>query len=210
MGSTRKTLTFNPDWASKLILSIAAAALVSAGCVHKTKALRKQVSRYEGDGIITDASLAVFPIARSPGFRISFPGFDPKKDCEREYTFRGVPKIKHYASAICVRFPGPYSPDLDEIKKRVTSVLSYSISDEAGNVLTNQNVTFSNAWWSWSGGRGAGVFGLWVERPGQYGMQNSFYFEPTNRYTLRIKYEPGSAPPQTTNMFILIENGGHI
>jgi hypothetical protein len=212
VNSTRKSPALNLCLANKLILCVVAATLAFVGCVYKTKALRKQVTRYEGDGLIRDASLTVFPITRIPGFRISFPGFDPNLPYQSTYTFKGVPKTKSRESMLYVRFPGLYSPELDELKKKVTAVLSYTILDEGGNVLTNQDITFSNAWWSWAGGGGQGIFGLWVDRRPDdlYGAQNTFYFDPTNRYTLRVKYEPGTSPPQTTNMFISIENGGRI
>jgi hypothetical protein len=206
VNSTRKAPALDPRLATKLLLCIAAATLVFAGCVYKTKALRKQVSRYEGDGVIKDASLTVFPITRIPGFRISFPAFDPNLPYQSTYMFKGVPKTKSRESMVYVRFPRRYSPDLDEIKKGVTSVLSYTLLDQGGTVLTTQEIVFSHAWWSgnWE------TFALWVEKPREYGAQNTFYFDPTNRYTLRVKYEPGPSPPQTTNMFISIENGGHI
>ena len=205
VSTTRKAATDISRRANELILCITAAALIFPGCIYKTKALRKQVSRYQGDGVITDTSLTVFPLVRIPGYRIDFPGFDQNSPNQSTYTFKGVPKTRGAESVIYVRFPGRYSPDLDEIKKSVTSVLSYTVLDQSGTVLTTQEIVFSNAWWSGSWD----TFALWVQKPGDYGAQNTFYFDPTNGYTLRVKYEPGT-PPATTNMFISIENGGHI
>ena len=193
----------------KFSVHIVCVALVLTGCVYKTGALRKQISHYQGDGTISDASIAVPPFFSGPGFRIIFDGFDPSRAYEGSYRLNGVPKTKYGESTIYVRFPGDWSPELDSTKKRVTAVLSFAILDESGVVLKSQEIAFSSAVWSWQGAGGDGVFGLWVKDE-PYGAKNRFYFDPAKQYQLRVSYVPGSVPPQTTNMFLSIENGGRI
>src|ERR1039457_4449284 len=105
-------------------------ALLTSGCVYRTGALRQQVRKYQGEGVITDASIGSPPFFWSPGFRIVFPSFDPTKPSEHSYQLKGVPKTKYGASTIYVRFPGDWSPDLDHAKTKITAVLSLAILDE--------------------------------------------------------------------------------
>ncbi len=185
-------------------------ALGLTGCVYKTGALRNQISHYKGDGTITDASIGAPPFFWGPGFRLVFPGFDPSKSYEHSYQLNGVPKTKYGASTIYVRFPGDWSIDLDKEKTNITAVLSFTVLDENDTVLKSQEVKFSTADWSWAGGAGVGVFGLWVyDRPNNR-TENIFNFAPAKSYRLKIVYTPGPVPPQTTNMYISIENGGRI
>ncbi len=192
----------------KSVRYILCLALSLTGCVYKTGALRRQISHYEGDGAIRDASIGAPPFFWGPGFRIVFPAFDPRKPYEHSYQLKGVPKTKYGESTIYVRFPGDWSPDLDSVKQKVTAVLSFNILDGNGVVLKSQDIVFSRAIWSWSGG--AGDFGLWVQNENGYGAKNDFYFDPPKRYTLQIVYVPGSVPPPTTNMYVTIENGGYL
>jgi hypothetical protein len=159
---------------------------------------------------MTDTSIGSPLFFRSPGFRIAFPGFDPAKPFENSYQLGGVPEIKHAASTIYVRFPGNWSPDLDQTKTNITAVLSLSIFDENHILLKSQDVIFSKAVWSWSGRGGKGEFGLWVHNPGHNGSETGFTFDPAKTYTLRVIYTPGMVPPSTTNIYLTIENGGRI
>jgi hypothetical protein len=182
-------------------------ALISTGCVYKTGALRSQVRHYDGDGVINDASIEAPPFFLAPGFRIVFPAFDSRKPYEHSYVLKGVPKTKYGASTIYVRFLGNWSADVDKFKERVTSTLTFSILDEDGTILKSQDVVFKTAVWSWEGGGGDGVFGLWVHNRDRYDY-NDFYFDPAKRYILRIIYVPGSVPPQTETIYVTVENGG--
>jgi hypothetical protein len=187
-----------------LLISLA----LCTGCVYRTGALRQQVCMYRGEGVINDVSIGAPPFFWSPGFRIIFPGFDPNKPFECSYQLKGVPKTKYGASTVFVRFPGDLSPDLDHAKTKITAVLSLAILDENHNVLKAQNVDFSTAVWSWKGGGGEGEFGLWVENPDNNGTETDFKFNPAKTYTLKVIYKPGLVPPQTTKIYITVENGG--
>jgi hypothetical protein len=186
----------------------ACVALFLVGCVHKTGALREQISHYQGDGTIRDVSFAAEPFFSGPGFRIAFAGFDPRKPYEGSYRFKGVPKTKYGESTIYVRFPGDLPPDLDA-KKNVTSVLSFSILDQKGALLKSQKFVFNSVVWSWQQSATSGLFGLWIQGDA-YGAKNRFYFEPAKEYQLQFTYAPGATPPQTTNMYLTIENGGRM
>jgi hypothetical protein len=183
-------------------------ALLASGCVYKTGALRRQVHQYQGEGMITDASIGAPPFFWGPGFRIVFPSFDPSRPYQHSYQLKGVPKTKYGASTIYVRFPGNCSPDLDRAKTKITAVLSFAILDENHAVLKSQDVDFSKAVWSWEGGGQPGVFGLWVYDRANNRTENVFTFDPAKLYTLRIVYKPGLVPPQTTNIYVTVENGG--
>jgi hypothetical protein len=186
-------------------------ALLASGCVYETGALRHQVLHYKGDGVITDASIGAPPFFWGPGFRIVFPGFDPGKPYEHYYQLKGVPKTKYGASMIYVRFPGDWSPDLDRAKTNITATMSFEILDENRAVLKSQNVDFRTAVWSWEGGGGEGLFGLWVNNQSSNSAENEeFTFDPAKSYILRIVYTPGLFPPQTTNIYVTVENGGRI
>jgi hypothetical protein len=190
------------------LICIVCLALLASGCVYKTGALRQQVREYQGEGVITDASIGAPPFFWGPGFRIAFPSFDPSKPYEHSYQLKGVPKTKYGASTIYVRFPGDWSPDLDRAKTKITAVLSFAILDENHAVLKSQNVDFSTAVWSWEGGGQPSVFGLWVYDRANKRTENVFTFDPAKSYTLRIVYTPGLVPPQTTNIYVTVENGG--
>jgi len=174
------------------------------GC--QTGALRVQVSRYEGDGAIADTSLGAPPIFWSPGFRVVFPPFDPKKSYTHSYHLKGVPTTKD-TSTIYVRFTGDWSPDLDRLQKSITSTLSFRILDENGISLKAQKVVFSEAIWSWESGK-PGTFGLWVHDPIRNTVKNSFLFDRSKQYTLQIVYNPGPVPPRAERLWITVESGG--
>jgi hypothetical protein len=192
----------------KYSIYILCLALGLTGCIYKTHALSRQVSHYKGDGSITDASIGAPPFFWGPGFRIVFPGFDPSKDYEHSYLLKGVPKTKYGASTIYVRFPGDWSPELNSEKTAITAVLSFTVRDESQTVLKSVEVKFSTAIWSWGAGRR--LFGLWVWNRPNNSTENIFDFDPARSYTLRIIYTPGPVPPQTTNMYVTVENGGGI
>lgn len=183
-----------------------------AGCVCRTGALRSEVSRFRGDGLIEDTSLALVPFFWGPGFRIVFPGFDPTKPYEHSYQFKGVPKSKRQASMIYVRFSDNGSPrTMEDAKSKITAVLTLAVLDGSGTVLKSQEMKFSDAVWSWEGGGGhSGVFGLWISEGANNGISNVFGFDPEESYTLRIVYTPGGVPPDTTNVWVTIENGGKL
>lgn len=185
-------------------------ALFLTGCVYDTHALRTQVKRYEGDGIISDISVGSPPFFWSPGFQIVLPSFDPSKRCERSYMLNSLPKTKSKNSSIEPTFPLPYQ-DVDSAKKNATAVLSFTVTDADGVLLKSEEIVFKNAWWSGHFGPHGDV-SLWTQKQKKspIGMVNSFPFENEKRYTLRIVYEPGNNPPRTKKMYILVTNGGTI
>ncbi|HSY20394.1 MAG TPA: hypothetical protein VK815_18765 [Candidatus Acidoferrales bacterium] len=196
----------------KTTICLLCSTLLLTGCVYHTGALRSQVRSYAGDGVITDVSVGSPPFFWSPGFRIVLPAFDPAKPYEQSYNLKNVPKNSDKeVSMINVSFLGDWSMDLDQIKQKTTSNLSFEILDDTGAIVKSLTIPFNdkNTIWSWMQTSEGGEFGLWVhEEP--CSEKNTFYFDPAKHYTLHITYIPGEVPPSANRIWITIKNGGTI
>jgi hypothetical protein len=157
-----------------------------------------QVRQYAGDGKIEKVYV---PFS---GYRIVFEQFDSSKSYDKTYRLIRVPQRGSERAVVYLRFLD-YGRFLSLYQARPSNAnFSISISDCSGNLLHTGNIPLATSAWSGGLNKEGGTVGVYELK------ESEFLFRRNRCYYLNISYSPGSRPPPAREVFVTIENGGHI
>lgn len=174
---------------SKTIVAMVA-GLTLQSCLPANVGMWLQVKRYKGDGVAENSSLFWWP-----GYRISFPEFDPRFYYQKQYHLNNVPQRGGVSAAFSLHF----RPSLLSSEARPTGAYAFVLKEVDGTVMQSGVIRFSDALWSQTGMKIDSVYD-----------RNKCYldFKPKTKYILNVKYAPGPHPALTRGVFFCLENMG--
>jgi hypothetical protein len=173
-------------------LGVLLATLTLSGCGLPLGAAAWVESKlYSGDGHISTC-----PTLFAAGYRIEFQPFSPAHPYHAVYRLAHVPQVGR-APRLALRFRSDMLPSsMDDLKKRVSSVVRVRISDSHGRV---QSVDLSPSGAGW-GHESPDFFGVF--QPDSSGL----HLERSENYLVNLSYTPGAVPLPVGEVYLEVED----
>ena len=150
-----------------------------------------KAKQYSGDGTLHTCSTIL-----AQGFTIDFQPFSPAHPYHAVYRLAHVPQVGR-APRLGLRFHSDMLPSsMDDLKKRVSSVVRVRISDSHGRV---QSVDLSPSGAGW-GHESPDFFGVF--QPDSSGL----HLERGENYLVDLSYTPGAVPLPVSEVYLEVED----
>jgi len=191
----KRKLTFTFIGCVFIILPLIYCFLINTVEYHSF--LKKEISRYNGDGIIKDISFrfTVFPVK---GYSITFTLFELGQPFSNTYTLSNLPDLDHVGVYLVVESEDYFK---DEERLKLNSKVELIMTDAKDQVVLKVDSYLKELIWM-SAHQGI------VRGYALYNMDTSFFSPKKNeRYTLKVRYYPDETLSSRRG-YIFIRCGG--
>lgn len=155
-----------------------------------------QILRYRGDGVIESCSNLF-----APGYMITFPEFDSGHARRLIYRLSNVPQISQTFSPrspylyLCFQWKQS-SIDSDWVKDTTTASIKLTVLKTAGGIAQSSEIRLSSMLW----GETRNLHELW------HYEKTKLHFDASTSYLLQIEYTPGTVPPPSPRLYLVVKD----